>query len=85
MRITLIYKTPFAKARSMTRSLLAALALSALAAPAFAGDRLFAFSYGSNTLAEGRTDLAAAILAGRDEATNADLAAWRRLGTGARA
>ncbi len=27
----------------------------------------------------------AAILAGRDEATNADLAAWRRLGTGARA
>lgn len=41
----------------MTRSLLAALALSALATPALAGDRLFAFSYGSSTLAEGRVDL----------------------------
>ncbi len=45
----------------MNRSALLVFAVLSAAAttPALAGDRLFGFSYGSNTLAEGRTDLEA--------------------------
>lgn len=41
----------------MNRPVLIAAALSLAAVPAFAGDRVFAFGYGTSTLAEGRTDL----------------------------